>query len=199
MNVNQVQFVISAVKPQQYPTAALPEVAFAGRSNVGKSSILNTLVNRKNLARVGATPGKTREINFFNVENRLHLVDLPGYGYASVSKDRKAAWGESIETYLKFRQQLKLLVLLVDIRHAPSEDDRIMFDWMKQGNVPHAVVATKADKISRGQVKPRLQAIRTALGAGEETPIVPFSSETRQGRDEVWALIEERLGLKDPV
>lgn len=195
MNLNNARYELTAVRPDQYPGGSMPEVAFVGRSNVGKSSIINALLNRKNLARVAATPGKTKEINFYNIDDVLYLVDLPGYGYASVSKDKKLSWGEVMETYLNLRLQLKLLVLLVDIRHKPSDDDRIMYDWICQRKVPHLVVATKLDKISRNQLKARLGEISATLGADGETEILPFSSETKQGRDELWARIRQMAGL----
>ena len=193
MIVNNAKFETTAVKPAQYPAGNLAEITFVGRSNVGKSSIINTLLGRKNLARIGATPGKTREINFFNVEDKLYFVDLPGYGYASVSKEKKSTWGEVIETYLATRQQLKLIIMLVDIRHEPSADDKIMYQWLQGNTAPHLVVATKADKIPRGRVMERLKAIRAALGLGEGIKLIPFSAETRQGKDEVWTEIEVLL------
>ena len=195
MNLNNARYELTAVRPDQYPTSSIPEAAFVGRSNVGKSSIINALLNRKGLARVANTPGKTREINFYNIDEIMHLVDLPGYGYASVSKDKKSSWGEAIETYLNLRLQLKLLILLVDIRHKPSEDDRVMYDWICQHNVQHMVVATKLDKIKRDQVKVRLQDIKTTLGIDNDSELMPFSSETKQGREELWGRIKEMTGL----
>lgn len=197
MNLNNARYELTAVKPDQYPGSSIPEVAFAGRSNVGKSSIINTLLNRKGLARVAATPGKTREINFYNIDDCMYLVDLPGYGYASVSKEKKLTWGEVIETYLNLRLQLKLLILLVDIRHKPSDDDRIMYDWICRRNVPHLVVATKLDKITRSQVKARLQEIKTTLGIDDDSGILAFSSETKQGREELWSQMKAMTGLED--
>ncbi len=188
---------MTAVRPDQYPGSSIPEVAFAGRSNVGKSSIINALLNRRGLARVAATPGKTREINFYNIDGCMYLVDLPGYGYASVSKEKRSSWGQIIETYLNMRLQLKLLILLVDIRHKPSDDDRIMYDWICSRNVPHLVVATKLDKITRSQVKARLQEIKTTLGVDDDGEILPFSSETKQGRDELWGRVKAMTGLEE--
>lgn len=187
--INNSKYELTAVRPDQYPAGSLPEIAFAGRSNAGKSSIINTLLNRRNLARVAQTPGKTREINFYNVDGRLYLVDLPGYGYAKVSKEKKLSWGDVIDTYLHSRYQLRLVILLVDIRHTPSEDDRVMYDWLSGQGVPYLVVASKADKISRSQVKPRLEEIRKTLGMKGEALPLAFSAETKQGRDEVWAAI----------
>jgi GTP-binding protein len=191
--INKAEFVITAVKPQQYPATSVPEVAFVGRSNVGKSSIINTLTNRKNLARVGATPGKTREINFYDIDGKLYLVDLPGYGYAKVSKEKKSTWNEIIETYLFSRHQLKLIILLVDIRHAPSSDDKIMYDWIKGHNMPHMIIATKADKVSRGQLKQNLNMIKAELAVSDGIEPIAFSAETKQGKDEILSLIESKL------
>ncbi len=197
MNLNNARYELTAVRPDQYPGSSIPEVAFAGRSNVGKSSIINALLNRRGLARVAATPGKTREINFYNIDGCMYLVDLPGYGYASVSKEKRSSWGQIIETYLNMRLQLKLLILLVDIRHKPSDDDRIMYDWICSRSVPHLVVATKLDKITRSQVKARLQEIKTTLGVDDDGEILPFSSETKQGRDELWGRIKAMTGLEE--
>lgn len=183
MVLNNARFEITAVKPSQYPASNVPEVAFVGRSNVGKSSIINTLLNRKNLARVGSAPGKTREINFYNIDDSLYFVDLPGYGYASVSKGKKSTWFDIVETYLYSRLQLKLIIMLVDIRHAPSEEDKMMYDWLVTNNAPHLIVASKSDKISRSQINPRLQEIVKVLGVKEGIAVIPFSSETRNGRD----------------
>ncbi|RCX16640.1 GTP-binding protein [Anaerobacterium chartisolvens] len=191
MIVKDARFEITAVSPAQYPQSNLPEIAFVGRSNVGKSSIINSLLNRKKLARISGTPGKTREINFYNVNEKLFFVDLPGYGYASVSKQKKSSWGNIIETYLLTRHQLKVIILLVDVRHEPSADDKQMYDWLVANNVPHMVVATKIDKITRSAVNPRLSDIRKALNAAEGIKVFPYSSETRQGREALWEAIDE--------
>lgn len=185
------------MRPDQYPPGDKPEVAFAGRSNVGKSSLINCLLNRRGLARVAATPGKTRELNFYNIDETLYLVDLPGYGYASVSKDKKASWGEAIEIYLNLRLQLKMIVLLVDIRHAPSKDDVIMYNWICERKVPHVVVATKLDKIPKSQINVRFKEIKQVLGMKEEAALTSFSSETKQGRDELWRQIKLMTGLEE--
>lgn len=195
MVINNAKFVLSAVRPQQYPAGNLPEVAFAGRSNVGKSSIINALLNRKGIARVGASPGKTREINFYDLDQKLYFVDLPGYGYARVSKEKKSTWGDIIDTYLNTRQTLALVALLVDIRHTPSEDDCVMYEWIRSSNIPFVVVASKADKITRSQLNPRLQDIRKTLGLEKDDVVIPFSAETKQGRDEMWARIDNTLGI----
>lgn len=189
MELNNARYELTAVKPEQYPLGELPELALLGRSNVGKSTIINTLLNRKNLARVSSEPGKTRGINFYNIDDVLYFVDLPGYGYAKVSKEQKGSWRNIIETYLNSRRQLKMAVMLVDIRHAPSEDDQIMYKWILGHGLPHLVVATKTDKISRSQVHARLQDIKKVLGLGEGIAVIPYSSETRQGKDEVWTAI----------
>lgn len=191
--LNNSRYELTAVRPDQYPGGNMPEIAFAGRSNAGKSSIINTLLNRRNLARVAMTPGKTREINFYNVDEKLYLIDLPGYGYAKVSKEKKLSWGAVVDTYLNSRHQLKLVILMVDIRHQPSDEDKIMYDWLAGNEVPHAVVATKADKIPRSQVNPRLADIRNALEMREGISLIPFSSETKLGRDEVWSVINKNV------
>jgi ribosome biogenesis GTP-binding protein YsxC/EngB len=196
LNINNAKYELTAVNPEQYPSGEIPEVAFAGRSNVGKSSIINTLLNRKGLARVAATPGKTRALNFYNIDDSLHLVDLPGYGYANVSKDMRSSWGTTIETYLNLRLQLKMIILLVDIRHSPSDNDIEMYDWICKRNVPHMVVASKMDKIPRSQINTRLNDIKKVLGIEEGVALIPFSSETKQGRNEIWGRIMEMTGLE---
>ena len=189
MNINNAKYELTAVRPDQYPVSQLPEIAFVGRSNVGKSSIINALLNRRNLARKSGTPGKTREINFYNIEE-LYFVDLPGYGYASVSKTKKASWGDFVEEYLKTREQLKFIIMLVDIRHTPSEEDKMMYQWILHQNIKHAVVATKLDKIPRAQIAIRLADITKTLNLSNEVKLFPFSSESKQGKDEVWKEIE---------
>ena len=195
VNLHNARFELSAVSPVQFPAEGLPEAAFAGRSNVGKSSIINTLLNRKGLARVGATPGKTREINFYNIDEAFYLVDLPGYGYASVSKTQKTAWNRFIELYLNSRSQLKLVILMVDIRHEPSADDRLMHEWILGNGVPYLAVAAKSDKLPRSQVNKRLGEIRKELGIKEEVPLLPFSAQTGQGREEIWQVIRRQVGV----
>ncbi len=193
MNVKKAEFVISAVSQKQYPNSSMPDVAFAGRSNVGKSSLLNALVNRKNLAKHGKTPGVTALVNFFNVNDTLHLVDLPGYGYAASAKGERDIWGEMINTYLEEREQLKMVLLLVDIRHTPSQDDYTMYNWIRYSEKPHAIIATKSDKINRSQMQKQLNEIRTTLQVPANIPIIPVSSDKKQGIDKVWATIEEVL------
>ncbi len=194
MDLNKARYELTAVKSSQYPASSMPEIALAGRSNVGKSTIINTLLNRKSLARVSSEPGKTRCINFYNIDDKLYLVDLPGYGFAKVSKEQKQSWGDIIETYLNTRRQLQMVVLLVDIRHAPSQDDRIMYKWIVEHGLKHIVVATKLDKISRGQIKARLDEIKKVLSVGNDTAVIPYSSETKQGKDEIWKLILAAAG-----
>lgn len=194
MVVKNAKLEATAVKPEQYPEKNLQEVVFVGRSNVGKSSIINSLANRKSLARVGSTPGKTRVINFYNIDDKLYLVDLPGYGYAGVSKTMKASWGNIVETYLNTRENIQLIIMLVDIRHKPTQDDKIMYEWLAANMVRHVVVASKADKISRSAIKPRLKEIKDVLGVPDEVKIIPYSSENGVGRDELWTMIEESIG-----
>ncbi|MGN0386773.1 MAG: ribosome biogenesis GTP-binding protein YihA/YsxC [Lachnospiraceae bacterium] len=175
------------------PDNQYPEVAFAGKSNVGKSSLINALMNRKSLARTSAQPGKTQTINFYNVNDRIYFVDLPGYGYARASEEVKAKWGKMIEDYLHKSRQLKVVFLLIDIRHKPGENDCIMYDWiLRQGYEP-VIIATKLDKIKRSQIDKQKKLIREALGASKETIIIPFSAETKQGREEIYEIIDGYL------
>lgn len=175
------------------PVNDKPEVAFAGKSNVGKSSLINVLMNRKSLARTSAQPGKTQTINYYNINDALYFVDLPGYGYAKVSESIKAKWGKMIEDYLHKSKHLKRVFLLIDIRHAPSENDRIMYDWIvKNGYVP-VIVATKLDKINRSQVQKQLKLIKETLQVVEGTVLIPFSAQTRQGRDEIYEILDSIL------
>ncbi len=167
-----------------------PEVAFAGKSNVGKSSLINALVNRKALARTSSQPGKTQTINFYNVNDTVYFVDLPGYGYAKASEEVKAKWGRMIENYLHKSKQLKAVFLLIDIRHNPSENDRIMYDWMTKHGYQPIIIATKLDKIKRSQIQKQVSLVRSGLGAGKDALIIPFSAETKQGRDEIYAIID---------
>jgi len=189
--IAKAEHAATAVKPSQFPETGWPEVAFVGRSNVGKSSLINALLNRKKLARTSGTPGKTRTINFFNVEDRLYFVDLPGYGYAKVSKSESAKWGEMVDGYLKDRPQLKHIFLLMDIRHEPSVGDRQIHEWCIHYNLPYTIIATKSDKIKKSQVQKHLAVIRKTLG--EESPPLPFSSESWEGREGVWGVIAEQM------
>lgn len=174
-----------------------PEIAFAGKSNVGKSSLINALMNRKSLARTSSQPGKTQTINFYNINDALYFVDLPGYGYAKVSLAVKEKWGKMIERYLKKSQQLRLVFLLLDIRHEPSQNDRDMYEWIVYQGFHPVIIATKLDKINRSQRDKHLKMLREGIGAVPGTKILPFSSLTKQGRDEIWDCIDEICRLKD--
>lgn len=172
------------------PENQLPEVAFAGKSNVGKSSLINGLMNRKSLARTSAQPGKTQTINFYNINQLMYLVDLPGYGYAKVSESEKKKWGVMIENYLHSSQQLKAVFLLIDIRHDPSANDKNMYEWILYQGYEPIIIATKLDKIKRSQVQKQMKAIRVGLKVRPGTKIFPFSAETKQGREEIWEYID---------
>ena len=175
------------------------EVAFAGKSNVGKSSMINALMNRKALARTSSQPGKTQTINFYNINDLLYFVDLPGYGYAKVSQQTVEKWGKMINRYLDGSKVLRLIFLLVDIRHKPSANDKQMYDWICHNGYEPVIIATKLDKLKRSQVAKSLKEIRIGLGLPKEGKILPFSAETKQGRDEIWALIDELTGLGEPA
>lgn len=175
------------------PQNTMPEFAFAGKSNVGKSSLINALMNRKSYARISAQPGKTQTINYYNINGELYFVDLPGYGYAKVSQETKAKWGKMIENYLHTSAQLKCVFLLIDIRHEPSANDRDMYDWIVYNGFHPLIIATKADKINRSQLSKQVKLIRTALGLDAGTTVIPFSAETKQGRDDIYARIDQLL------
>ena len=183
----------------QLPDNQLPEIAFAGKSNVGKSSLINALMNRKSYARISATPGKTQTINFYNINEELYLVDLPGYGYAKVSEQEKAKWGKLIERYLNGSAQLKAVFLLIDIRHDPSANDKMMYDWIVAQGYNPIIIATKLDKIKRSQVDKHLKAVRQGLNLVRGTKVLPFSSVTKQGKDDIWAFVETELLGKEEV
>ena len=172
------------------PDSMYNEVAFAGKSNVGKSSLINALMNRKSLARTSSQPGKTQTINFYNINDAMYLVDLPGYGYAKVSESEKEKWGKMIERYLKTSKKLKAVFLLIDIRHDPSANDKQMYDWMVYQGYAPIIIATKLDKIKRSQIQKNIKAIKEGLQVQPGTIIIPFSAETKQGRDEIWELID---------
>lgn len=176
------------------PENLLPEFAFAGKSNVGKSSLINGLLNRKALARTSSQPGKTQTINFYHINDELYFVDLPGYGYAKVTQEVKAKWGKMIERYLKSSDVLKCVFLLVDIRHEPSENDKTMYEWILYNGFHPVVIATKLDKIKRSQVAKQVKLVRQGLGMEKDGILIPFSAETKQGKDEIWALIESLMG-----
>lgn len=175
------------------PENQLPEFAFAGKSNVGKSSLINGLMNRKSYARTSAQPGKTQTINYYNINGQLYYVDLPGYGYARVSQEVKAKWGKMIERYLHTSKQLKCVFLLVDIRHDPSANDVTMYRWILHNGFRPVIIATKADKINRSQLQKQLKALRTGLGLEQQDLLIPFSAVTKQGREEIWTVLEQYL------
>ena len=172
------------------PQTSKPEIAFAGKSNVGKSSLINGLMNRKSLARTSSQPGKTQTINYYNVNGCIYFVDLPGYGYAKVPVKEKEKWGKMVERYLKGSKRLEMVFLLIDIRHEPSENDKIMYDWIVYNGYRPVIVATKVDKLKRSQVPKHVKMVREGLGMEKEDLLIPFSAETKQGREELWALIE---------
>ncbi len=176
------------------PENELPEFAFAGKSNVGKSSLINALMNRKSLARTSSQPGKTQTINFYLINQNMYYVDLPGYGYAKVSVEVKAKWGKMIERYLRSSKALKCVFLLIDIRHEPSANDRMMYDWIVENGYHPVIIATKLDKIKRSQTAKQVKLIRDTLGMGKDGVLIPFSAETKQGREEIWAYLEGYLG-----
>ncbi|MGN0329102.1 MAG: ribosome biogenesis GTP-binding protein YihA/YsxC [Lachnospira sp.] len=185
VNLDIVIGVTSAI-----PDTAFPEVAFAGKSNVGKSSLINSLMNRKSYARTSSQPGKTQTINFYNINDSMYLVDLPGYGYANASPQVKAKWGKMIEKYLRKSSNLKQVFLLVDIRHDPSENDKLMYNWIVDNGFRPVIIATKLDKLKRSQVQKNIKAVRTGLNLRPEDILIPFSSETKQGFEELWETIE---------
>ncbi|MBE3588616.1 MAG: YihA family ribosome biogenesis GTP-binding protein [Thermoanaerobacteraceae bacterium] len=196
MNIVSARLIKTASSTEQCPAGGRPEVALAGRSNVGKSSLLNCLVNRRGLARTSSTPGRTQTINFYLINDRFYLVDLPGYGYARVPERVRARWGPLIEGYLSQRPELRGVVQIVDLRHPPTEQDRQLYEWLQYHRIPVVVAATKADKLSRSQVIKQLPVVRRILGLQEEDPLVPFSAQTRQGRDELWKMIGQWVGIQ---
>ncbi len=179
------------------PENTKPEFAFAGKSNVGKSSLINALMNRKSYARISSQPGKTQTINFYNINEAFYYVDLPGYGYAKVALEVKAKWGKMIENYLHNSPMLRCIFLLIDIRHEPSVNDKTMYDWIVQNGFHPVIIATKLDKIKRSQVPKAVKILRTGLGLGPEELIIPFSAETKQGREEIWDMISEIVNSID--
>ncbi|BCB05030.1 ribosome biogenesis GTP-binding protein YihA/YsxC [Bacillus sp. KH172YL63] len=190
MKVNQVELVISAVRPEQYPGDILPEFALAGRSNVGKSSFINKMIGRKSMARISSKPGKTQTLNFYKIEETLYYVDVPGYGFAKVSKTEREAWGKMIETYITSREQLRAVVMIVDLRHAPTKDDVMMYDFLKHHGLPCIVIATKADKIPKGKWQKHLKVTKETLNMDPEDDLILFSSETGLGKDKAWDAIK---------
>jgi GTP-binding protein len=193
MKINTAELIISAVKKEQYPNDQKPEVALAGRSNVGKSSFINKMINRKSLARTSSKPGKTQTLNFYLLNERMYFVDVPGYGFAKVSKKERDAWGRMIEQYLMESDQLRAVVLLIDIRHAPTQEDQLMNNWLRHFDIPVIVVATKADKIPKGKQQQSVKKIREKLELDQKDPVLVFSSETSFGKEKVWSTIESYL------
>ncbi|MCI9558666.1 ribosome biogenesis GTP-binding protein YihA/YsxC [Candidatus Ventrimonas sp. KK005] len=179
------------------PDSPYPEIAFAGKSNVGKSSLINALMNRRSLARTSSQPGKTQTINFYNINDAFYYVDLPGYGYAKVPVEEKVRWGKMIERYLQSSSMLKCLFLLIDIRHEPSANDKLMYDWIRERGYSPVIVATKVDKLNRSQVQRHVKQVREGLGLGEKGTVIPFSSVTKQGREELWELIEKVTKMEE--
>lgn len=190
MKIKNVELSIVCGITSKLPETDRVEIAFAGKSNVGKSSLINALMNRKALARTSATPGKTQTINFYNINDIMYLVDLPGYGYAKVSEREKEQWGKLIERYLNTSKQLKAVFLLIDIRHEPSANDRMMYEWILAQGYEPIIIATKLDKLKRSQVQKHVKMVKEGLKVLPGTTIIPFSAETKQGRDEIWELIE---------
>lgn len=193
MKVTKAEIVISAVSQKQYPQEPIPEFALAGRSNVGKSSFINKMIQRKNLARTSSKPGKTQTLNFYKINDVFHFVDVPGYGYAKVSKTEREKWGKMLEEYFTNREQLKAALLVTDVRHAPTKDDCIMYDFLTHYELPIIVVATKLDKIPKGKRDTHLKRTRETLGMRKDDPLLPFSSDTGEGKEEAWRLLESYL------
>lgn len=193
INFNKADFILSATVPSQFLHDGLPQIAFAGRSNVGKSSVINRVVNRRNFARVGASPGKTTQINYFKIDGRLYLVDLPGYGYAKVSKAERDRWGRLMENYFQSAGLIDLGVLIVDARHKPTADDVTMREWFRQSGCPMVVVANKLDKLKKSEIVPNLARIRETLDLGAEDTLVPFSAEKGEGKDALITAIAAQL------
>ena len=193
MVIKQVNLETVCGVTSKFPDNQLPEIAFAGKSNVGKSSLINAIMNRKSLARTSSQPGKTQTVNFYNVNNTFYLVDLPGYGYAKANEAVKAQWGKMIERYLHTSKQLKAVFLLIDIRHDPSANDREMYQWMLHYGYHPIIIATKVDKINRSQIQKQVKAIRVGLEAEKDTIIIPFSATSKQGREEIYDLLDRLL------
>lgn len=193
IQAQNIEFMLSAASPKQYPVSDRPEIALAGRSNVGKSSFINTMTNHKKIARISSKPGKTQQLNYYNLDNSLYLVDVPGYGYAKVSKTERSRWQKQLADYFVQRENLEAVFLLVDFRHRPSKDDINMKDFLDQCQVPYFIIATKADKVKKNQWQNHLQAIKEDLDLVTEDQILPYSSANREGRDEAWEVINALL------
>lgn len=196
MVIKNVGLEIVCGVTSKIPDTDLPEVAFAGKSNVGKSSLINGLMNRKSLARTSSQPGKTQTINFYNINSLMYLVDLPGYGYAKVSEAEKKKWGKMIENYLHTSKQLKAVFLLIDIRHEPSANDKMMYEWIVYQGYDPIIVATKLDKIKRSQIQKSVKMVKEGLNVKPGTKVIPFSAVTKQGREEIWELMDELIGYE---
>lgn len=197
MKISNVEFITSAVRKSQYPEEKYSEFLLVGRSNVGKSSFINTIMNRKNLARISSIPGKTQTLNFYLINNSFYLVDVPGYGFARVSQKLKNKFGLMIEDYLKERNNLKMVFMLVDFRHKPTEDDILMYNYLKYYNIPVTIIATKSDKISKNNYDKNIKIIKDTLNLTEETKVVLFSSLKKTGKNETYEIIEEVLNIKE--
>ncbi len=197
MVIKQVSLETVCGITSKLPASPYPEVAFAGKSNVGKSSLINALMNRKSLARTSSQPGKTQTINFYNINHELYFVDLPGYGYAKANQEVKAKWGKMVENYLHRSKQLRAVFLLIDIRHAPSENDKIMYDWIVAHGYSPIIIATKLDKINRSQVAKQVKLIKDTLLTKPETVVIPFSALSKQGREEVYEVLDRLLGKEE--
>lgn len=193
INPNNVDILISAVKPEQYPETGLPEIALAGRSNVGKSSFINTMIKRKSMARISSKPGKTQTLNFFDIDHQIVFVDVPGYGYAKVSKTERERWGKMIETYLTSRETLKAVIQLVDIRHNPTNDDILMYDFLKHYEIPTIIIATKEDKIPKGKVQKHLKVIKEELDMDPNDTLISYSSLSNHKNPQIWEAIEKLI------
>lgn len=199
MVIKNVSLDIVCGVTSRLPVTGRPEVAFAGKSNVGKSSLINGLMNRKSLARTSAQPGKTQTINFYNINDQMYLVDLPGYGYAKVSPAEKEKWGKMIERYLHTSKDLKAVFLLIDIRHEPTANDKLMYDWVVHNGYEPIIIATKLDKLKRSQIQKHVKMVREGLGLPKGGTVIPYSAETKQGREEIWTLIDGLTGLSEPA
>ncbi len=197
MIIKKAELLITAARKEQYPETVVPEIAFAGKSNVGKSSMINALLNRRSLARTSSQPGKTQTINFYNINDTMNFVDLPGYGYAKVSKTEIGKWGKMIDTYLHNRPQLRQVILLIDIRHEPGKNDIQMYEWIKSCGFDGYIIAAKADKLSRSQQIKNLATIRKVLNIKDSSMVIPFSAVSKAGVEDTWNLFTQLVGLEN--